>query len=127
VSITLLASALGLSHSAAVRVVDSLEQAALVERNAAGPGRRVSLSLTAAGRAVAIAELRRRTALIDRALSALDAEERTQFLVFMGKVANVLANTVSQAERACRLCDQPACLFAGCPLPWDTQPDTPDC
>jgi DNA-binding MarR family transcriptional regulator len=120
VSVTELASALGLSHSAAVRVADRLQQARLVERNASGPGRRVSLRLTAPGRAAAAAAATRRAALIDRALSALGAAERARFLADMGRVAGALALTGSQAERACRLCDQPACRLAGCPLPWDT-------
>jgi MarR family transcriptional repressor of emrRAB len=122
VSITSLAAALGLSHSAAVRVVDRLAQERLVERIPAGPARRVSLRLTASGRAVANSAARRREDRVSQAISTLSRAEQVQLLAMLGKVGKGLAPSLAMAERACRLCNQPACLRAGCPLPWDDRP-----
>ena len=104
-----LARVLRLTHSGAVRLVDRLADAGLVERRRGGDGRSVAITLTPAGRSAA-AEIRaaRERALAD-ALSVLAADEREMLTALSEKLLAGLTSDRASARRICRLCDAEAC------------------
>jgi MarR family transcriptional regulator, negative regulator of the multidrug operon emrRAB len=107
----------GLSHSAAVRLVDRLAEDGLVHRRR-GPDRRsVSVLLTARGRRAAERLRRERHTTLVGLLAPLEPEERRTLLALTEKV---LAGAVSgrwEARLICRLCDHGVCAAAGsCPV-----------
>lgn len=111
-----LALALGLSHPATVRLLDRLEQAALVERRQAADRRAVALHVTPAGRRRARAAVRTRGQVLQAAIQTLSPVQ----LEHLEEIATVLltALTTSPLEGAhiCRLCDEASCPHASCPV-----------
>jgi MarR family transcriptional regulator, negative regulator of the multidrug operon emrRAB len=107
----------GLSHSAAVRLVDRLAGDGLVLRRAGPDGRSVSIRLTPRGRRAAERLRREREDALVSLLAPLEHEERVALLALTEKV---LARAVSgrwEARLICRLCDHGACAAAGyCPV-----------
>jgi DNA-binding MarR family transcriptional regulator len=104
-----LARVLGLTHSGAVRLVDRLAGAGLVERRRGGDGRSVAVTLTPAGRRAA-AEIRAaRERALAEALSVLGAEERRALTALHEKLLAGLTDDRASARRLCRLCDVEAC------------------
>jgi predicted MarR family transcription regulator len=100
---------LDLTHSGAVRLVDRLAGAGLVERRRAGDGRAVAVTLTPAGhRAAAEIRAAREHALAD-ALSVLGSEERRVLSDLHEKLLAGLTSDRASARRLCRLCDPEAC------------------
>ena len=108
----------GLSPSGAVRLVDRLVDAGLVERGA-GPDRRtVAVVLTAAGdRAARRVQAARAAALVDL-VAELTSEERTALTRVSERLLAIVARTRLDERAAgavppggwmCRLCDQVAC------------------
>ncbi len=116
-SITMLARALGRSHSATVRIVDRLERECLIARTRPGPGRTLALTLTSAGRKLAERAAKRRDRVLERALSALSPGEQAELVKLLSACFQALAGDQAQIDRACRMCDQRRCLKRGCPLP----------
>jgi MarR family transcriptional regulator, negative regulator of the multidrug operon emrRAB len=117
ISIRGLSSALGLSHSAAVRVADRLQDQGLITRDWAGPGRTVAVNITDRGRRRALDAVARRAEVLQRAASGLTTAQRKSLHDLLQKVVLNLADDQAAIERACRLCDQKRCLARGCPLP----------
>jgi len=115
-SIESLRRTLAITHSGAVRLVDRLERAGLVVRAPGGPGRTLAVALTETGQEAAGAVLARRQAALDELVEALPAEEAEA----LARVAErLLAGLTSDRESAfhlCRLCDEPLCTRAGCPV-----------
>ncbi|HEX2806036.1 MAG TPA: MarR family winged helix-turn-helix transcriptional regulator [Kineosporiaceae bacterium] len=107
---------LGLSQSAAVRVVDSLVADGLAERGPGPDARSVAVRLTAAGDDQAQTVLRRRAALLEDSLAALSKTEREQLAVILEKILSRLTADRAQAERVCRLCDYSSCPQESCPV-----------
>jgi DNA-binding MarR family transcriptional regulator len=122
-SIDLVRQVLGLTHSGTVRLVDRLEQAALVQRTP-GPDRRTAaVRLTAAGRRAATRVSGRRAEVLQDALATLDGEEQEQLAALAGRVLAGLrrdptADPAPVTRWACRLCDTAACGRADgrCPV-----------
>jgi DNA-binding MarR family transcriptional regulator len=116
-SIEWLRRIVGLSHSAAVRLVDRLAGDGLVHRHPGADRRSVSIRLTAHGRRAAQRLRREREEALVNLLAALAPEERRALLALAEKV---LAGAVSgrwEARLICRLCDHGACAAAGgCPV-----------
>jgi DNA-binding MarR family transcriptional regulator len=104
-----LARVLELTHSGAVRLVDRLAGAGLVERRRGADGRSVAVTLTPAGHRVA-GEIRaaRERALTD-ALSVLEVGERRVLTELNEKLLAGLTSDRACARRMCRLCDPDAC------------------
>lgn len=110
---------LGLSHSAAVRLVDRLAADGHILRHE-GPddGRTVALALTPAGRSAARRILAARSAAVEESLASLDGGERRNLHASVGKLLAAITES-RLAERAagrpphtgwmCRLCDFQAC------------------
>jgi MarR family transcriptional regulator, negative regulator of the multidrug operon emrRAB len=106
--------AIGLSHPAAVRVVDRLAGAGLVERTPAGRGPAVALTATAAGRRKARQILDIRQKILAEALPALSGEEER---VLTGVLQRALAHLADSPDPViCRLCDTGRCRRADCPV-----------
>jgi MarR family transcriptional repressor of emrRAB len=100
---------LGVTHSAAVRVVDRLVEAGLARRRP-GPDRRsVGVELTAAGHQAASSALRARQATLEAAMDGLTREERAQLVRLHEKLLAALTDGRRSARRTCRLCDLHAC------------------
>jgi DNA-binding MarR family transcriptional regulator len=108
---------LAISQPAAVRAVDRLAAAGLIERRP-GPDRRsLALHLTRAGERAADRLLERRTEALDDLLEALAPAERAALLPLLERLVSTLATDRASGLTTCRLCDRAACTSApGCPL-----------
>jgi DNA-binding MarR family transcriptional regulator len=109
---------LGLTHSAAVRVVDRLVREGLAGRSE-GPDRRsVAVELTPAGRTAAARAGRARAEALEAALAALTPVERAELMRLHEKVLATLTDGRAAARHICRLCDSHACGHHGgrCPV-----------
>lgn len=111
-----LASALGLTHSGAVRMVAQLESAGLAERHAGADRRRMNVHLTAEGRRVARQARAARDEIITTAAAGLTSEEGKLFETLTGKVIGTHVDARLARRRAenggawwCRTCDFAAC------------------
>jgi DNA-binding MarR family transcriptional regulator len=108
-SIDTMRKPLGLTHSAAVRLVDRLAAAGLVTRAAGEDGRSVAVFLTPAGQRVAAQVQERRMLALTKVLAALDAAEREQLTRLVEKLLAGLTFGRADARHICRLCDAAAC------------------
>jgi DNA-binding MarR family transcriptional regulator len=100
---------LGLTHSAAVRVVDRLVVDGLARRRPGRDGRSVAVELTAAGRRAASAALSAREEVLEDALGTLSASERAELTRLNEKLLGGLTDSRATAGNICRLCDLHAC------------------
>lgn len=106
--------AVGLSHPAAVRVVDRLAADKLVKRRPAGRGPAVALTATAAGRGKARQILDIRGRILAEALPALSRDEER---VLTGVVERALSGLADRPDPViCRMCDTGRCRRGACPV-----------
>jgi len=106
--------AIGLSHPAAVRVIDRLEADRLVRRGRAGRGPAIALITTAAGRRKARQILDIRHRILADSLPAVSAGEER---VLVGVLERALAHLADSPDPViCRLCDTGRCRRAECPV-----------
>lgn len=117
-SIDSLRRLLGITHSGAVRLVDRLVAARLVERRIGADARAVSIHLTPEGRRVARRVMTAREAALEQVLAALAPAERAQLDSLLSTLLGGLGAAPDQALRICRLCDMRACGHGTdrCPL-----------
>src|SRR4051812_26989829 len=108
-SIDALRRVVGLTHSGAVRLVDRLSAAGLVERRVGADGRAVALQLTPEGRRAARRVLARREAAIESALTPLSARERADLARLHERLLAHLTEGHEDRRRVCRLCDVDGC------------------
>ncbi|MFC6887148.1 MarR family winged helix-turn-helix transcriptional regulator [Actinomadura yumaensis] len=114
--VTELGRRVGLTQSAAARMVDSLEEAGLVRRRR-GAGRGVPVAVTERGGEAARAVLSARGAPLAELVGVLDEEERASLDVLLGKLLAALYERVGNAELMCRMCDRACCVRgAVCPV-----------
>jgi DNA-binding MarR family transcriptional regulator len=99
----------GLTHSGAVRLVDRLAEAGLVERRIGADQRSVALRLTPEGRRTARRVLAQREAAVESALAALTPADRAALVRAAELVLPALAEAPDDEARLCRLCDTDAC------------------
>jgi MarR family transcriptional repressor of emrRAB len=99
----------GLTHSGAVRLVDRLSAAGLVERRIGADQRSVALWLTPAGRRSARRVLAHREAVVEAALAGLPAADRAALVRVAERILPLLAEGPEGERRVCRLCDAEAC------------------
>jgi DNA-binding MarR family transcriptional regulator len=111
-----LARALGLTGSGAVRLVDRLAVAGLVERRAGRDARRVSVWPTPAGRRAGRDVLDRRQAAAARILDTLPAEDQQHLVRIAETLLAIMTTDRDGAEHLCRLCDVQVCPQARCPV-----------
>ncbi|TDD96470.1 MarR family winged helix-turn-helix transcriptional regulator [Actinomadura rubrisoli] len=114
--ITELGRRVGLTQSAAARMVDGLEAASLAERRPGG-GRTVRVRLTPRGEETVRRMLTARDAPLTDALSALDEAERDTLTDLLAKLLARLYEEIQDADLMCRLCDRHCCTTgAVCPV-----------
>jgi DNA-binding MarR family transcriptional regulator len=106
--------AVGLSHPAAVRVVDRLAEERLVTRRPAGRGPAVALTATAAGRRRARRILDIRHGILADALPALSRDEERVLTDVLQRALSGLADTPEPV--ICRMCDTGRCRRGECPV-----------
>jgi DNA-binding MarR family transcriptional regulator len=111
-----LARTLGLTGSGAVRLVDRLTAAGLVERRPGRDARTVSVWPTPAGRRAGRDVLDRREAAASLILDALPAEDRAHLVRIAEMLLARMTTDRDGAERLCRLCDTQACPGDRCPV-----------
>jgi DNA-binding MarR family transcriptional regulator len=138
-----LAQAMGLTHSGAVRLVDRLVEARLVERRPGRDRRSLSIALTARGRRVSRAVTDARRAAVEAILADLRVADRLALRSLVDSLAATETRTRLAARAAgqippgwfCRLCDPGACgrpdgecptaNTAAAATSRDARPDTP--
>jgi MarR family transcriptional repressor of emrRAB len=117
-SILDLGQVVGLTHSGAVRLVDRLVAAGLVERRRGADGRTVSLVLSDEGRRQAGRAREARLSTLDDLLAVLDDQEREALGDILDKLVGTVVSRRLEARAAgvdppggwmCRLCDLVAC------------------
>jgi DNA-binding MarR family transcriptional regulator len=118
-SVDVLAEAMRVSHSRAVRVVDRLEAAGLARR-ASDPadGRRALVWLEPAGRELAERALAARAQVLRLAVAELESADVRDLDRLLGALLLATTVDVQAAKETCRLCDAHACgHYAGtCPV-----------
>jgi DNA-binding MarR family transcriptional regulator len=118
-SIDVLAEAMRVSHSRAVRVVDRLEAAGLARREPDPfDGRRALVWLEPAGRELAEEALDARARVLLRAVGELGSEEVQDLERLLGAVLAATTAGGCAAAATCRLCDAHACghYEGACPV-----------
>jgi DNA-binding MarR family transcriptional regulator len=106
--------AVGVSHPAAVRVVDRLAEERLVTRRPAGRGPAVALTATAAGRRKARQILDIRGRILADALPKLTSEEAASLTAILERALSRLADDSDPI--VCRMCDTGRCRRGECPV-----------
>jgi DNA-binding MarR family transcriptional regulator len=118
-SVEVLAGAMRVSHSRAVRVVDRLEEAGLARREAdPSDGRRALVWLEPAGRELAERALDARSRVLLAAVAELDAAGVRELERLLGALLDATTVDVRAAMGTCRLCDAHACghFDGACPV-----------
>lgn len=108
-SIDTLRKPLGLTHSAAVRLVDRLAEAGLVRREPGDDARSVAVFLTPAGRRAAGQIQESRMRALAEVLVPLSRSERERLTELHERLLGGLTGGRSDARHICRLCDSHAC------------------
>jgi len=107
-SVTELGRRVGLSQSASVRMVDSLQARDLVDRRS-GARRGVSLEPTAAGRQAARELLDARARRLATLFAPLGDAQREHLARLLGMLLAGLYAEIGDADLLCRLCDRDCC------------------
>lgn len=110
-----LSKAMGLSHPAAVRLVDRLERDRLLIRGKSATDKRaVTLTLTAKGARICRNIHRVRHAALARGLAGLSSAERQSFARIATRILSHRVADERHAIKICRLCDVETC--PDCPI-----------
>lgn len=116
-SIDVLSKALGLTHSGAVRLINSLETEAFVERHRSIDDKRsVEINLTPKGQKRAIKVLEARERVTNTTLKMLSQDQQAALVPVLEAALAGLTNNQESARRICRLCDESVCRSQGCPV-----------
>jgi MarR family transcriptional regulator, negative regulator of the multidrug operon emrRAB len=117
ISVTELGRRVGLTQSAAARMVDVLAARGLVERRPT-LGKWVAVHPTAAGRAASADLLDARGERLTALVAALSPADQEALTGVLERLLRALHGEVGSSERVCRLCDRPCCTEAGaiCPV-----------
>jgi DNA-binding MarR family transcriptional regulator len=109
-SVDVLAQAMRVSHSRAVRVVDRLEAAGLARRESdPADGRRAQVWLEPDGRELAERALDARARVLLCAVEGLDAADVRDLERLLGRLLDATTVDARAASGTCRLCDAHAC------------------
>jgi MarR family transcriptional repressor of emrRAB len=111
-----LSRALGLSHTATVRLVDKLELADLVLSETGADKRSVSLRLSDLGRERARAAVRERCLRLGDFIDVLTPQQRRQLDDIAEILLRSMVEAAQDADHICRLCDDSACPPGRCPV-----------
>ncbi|MBF6330369.1 MarR family winged helix-turn-helix transcriptional regulator [Nocardia transvalensis] len=108
-SVTELGRRIGLSQSAATRMVDALAAQGLVSRKGTS-ARSVQVHLTSEGRRAAERVLRARDDVLAGLVRTLDDTEQDALAELLGKLLASAYTRLPSAARLCRLCDRAGCV-----------------
>ena len=111
-----LARVVGISHPAAVRLVDRLEGERVVERRPGSDRRSRAVFLTPEGEDAAVRILGRRLAELEAIIQPLSVRDRRQLERLIAKLLTGLTEDRATARHICRLCDFPLCASPSCPV-----------
>jgi DNA-binding MarR family transcriptional regulator len=118
-SVEVLAEAMRVSHSRAVRIVDRLEEGGLARREAdPSDGRRALVRLVAAGEELAGRALEARSRVLRGVVAELDGETVLQLDRLLSSLLVATTDSERTARQTCRLCDAHACghYDGACPV-----------
>jgi len=104
-----LSRALGLSHTATVRLVDKLELSGLVRSERGADKRAVALRLTRHGRERARAVIHDRCLRLGDLIEVLTPRQRRQLDDIAEALLKSMVKAAQDADHICRLCDGAAC------------------
>lgn len=107
---------LGLTQSAATRLVDRLERDGKARREPGANGRKVSVHLTSEGTREAKRLLELRSGLMRDAMSVLQPHERTVLTGLLERMLAHLTTDAAHGQRICRMCALDACPKQSCPV-----------
>lgn len=118
VSVTELGRRVGLTQSAAARMVDALEADGLAERRPSSISSRwLTVHPTAAGKRQAARILRARGGPLTDLLAELDEGDRRDLDRLLTHLLTRLYGRIGRAQYICRLCDRKGCTTGGeCPV-----------
>jgi len=111
-----LSRALGLSHTATVRLVDKLELAGFVLSEIGTDKRSVALRLTDLGRQRTRTVIRERCMRLADVIDVLTAQQRRQLDDIAETLLKSMVTAARDADHICRLCDDAACSPSRCPV-----------
>lgn len=114
-TISQLGIVLARSHPGAVRIVDRLEAAELVERNPASDDRRsLTLTLTSRGQSERAAVLERRQTALQEILELVEPDDLPTLERVAAAILCALPDDAASALAICRYCDEQRCQ--PCPM-----------
>ena len=111
-----LSRALGLSHTATVRLVDKLEAAGLVISEPGADKRAVSLRLTDLGRERARNHVHERCVLLGDLVDVLTPSQQRRLDKILETLLGSMVKAAEDADHICRLCDGEECPPEWCPV-----------
>ena len=112
-----LSKILWLTHSGAVRLVNTLEEQGLITRSkSAEDARAVILSTTPEGGKRVENILQQREKAIENVFKYFDARQKQEFINLLGIAMRGLTEDRLEARRICRLCNEDVCRNVGCPV-----------
>lgn len=118
-SVDVLADAMRVSHSRAVRIVDRLEAGGLARREPdPADGRRALVWLEPPGRVMADRAIAARARVVNGVIAGLEADDLEALDRLLARVLTATTLSVRSARETCRLCDARACghLTGQCPV-----------
>lgn len=116
-TIDVLSKVLDLTHSGAVRVINTLEQEGLVLRQKSQrDARSVVLRTTQKGSDRVDKILSNREGSISKVFKHLNEEQKQHFTELLEVTMSHLTDKEIAARRICRMCDEGVCRKIGCPV-----------
>jgi MarR family transcriptional repressor of emrRAB len=108
---------LGLTHSGAVRLVDGLEAAGLVERRRSDrDARAIALWATPAGERTVSKILAARAELLEPVLAGTSKADKQAIGAVLKSALAKLTDNQDRARSICRFCEEGVCRPRGCPV-----------
>lgn len=108
---------LGLTHSAAVRVVDVLASEGLIARSSGvGDARRIALVPTAEGKRRGREMRAAREQALEGLLAPLSEGQRDQLAQILDAMLGGVPRRRDEARHICRFCEHSACTGSSCPV-----------
>jgi MarR family transcriptional repressor of emrRAB len=116
-TISTLSKVLAITHSGAVRLINTLENEGLVERyKSEQDARSVVLHVSDKGKERAQSVLFSREKVTSNLLKNFNEAQRRDFLNLLEIAMSNLTDKQIEARRICRLCDEGICRKLGCPV-----------
>lgn len=111
-----LAGIAGITHSAAVRLLDGLQARGLVGRGPGRDGREVAVALTPEGRALYGRLRAAQAGVLVPLLAALPQADRQVLERALAQILTRLTQGRQSADHICRFCDEEVCEPDTCPV-----------